>query len=516
MLERFLANGGNQYLTNESKLLPLDPNSSEFQDLQFHFDTIFNDISQRSTSSEQKIYGIERGYSIKNQYISLNFQKREMNEITSYGWYLSGTNDDKKFEELIYKIKTKGQDEFSFEINISPPSGTSEDIHDIFICKFIVGESYILFQGDELEKSKEEIAENYDTIVRIVDNKTKKYEVLKPENIELLYLVKVKNSDFEPKTIQCSGNNCKLTEPGGDLLQPQDRKISFCLLNDNYLCRSCHVEYHQNQVLFGEFPPEICDKKPCIVNYQGDCDNQLAHQKKETVEFFCKTCNRGICSFCRFNGYEKHQDIQMITTLFSSCSFGEKNNTLKQIKEEFMHKTRAISDMITDIQTSNKQHANKLREIITIAIKKMFHESNDAFTKEGEKLLGMCFQINYLKDCMLNFHKLYEERENLLKGTKLKQELYWTKKIHFEHLLYLINTKENIKTSYKVEPKNFDKIINKYKKKYKNSLKIFQMMDEFGYKEIDKGKQTNELTSKYLAKEIGVNISKDGINKSGK
>ena len=42
------------------------------------------------------------------------------------------------------------------------------------------------------------------------------------------------------------------------------------------------------------------------------------------------------------------------------------------------------------------------------------------------------------------------------------------------------------------------------------------MMDEFGYKEIDKGKQTNELTSKYLAKEIGVNISKDGINKSGK
>jgi hypothetical protein len=107
-----------------------------------------------------------------------------MNEITSYGWYISETNDEKKFEELIYKLKLKGQDKFGFDINVTPPSGSNEDINDIFICKFIVGECYILFQGDELEATKEELADKYDTIVKILDNKTKKYEILKPENIQ--------------------------------------------------------------------------------------------------------------------------------------------------------------------------------------------------------------------------------------------------------------------------------------------------------------------------------------------
>ena len=32
--------------------------------------------------------------------------------------------------------------------------------------------------------------------------------------------------------------------------------------------------------------------------------------------------------------------------------------------------------------------------------------------------------------------KLYVEREALLKSTKLKQELFWTKKTHFANLLF--------------------------------------------------------------------------------
>ena len=120
----------------------------------------------------------------------------------------------------------------------------------------------------------------------------------------------------------------------------------------------------------------------------------------------------------------------------------------------------------------------------------------------------MCYQLNYLKDCISNFHKLYEEKESLLKGTKLKQELYWTKKTHYDNLIYLINVKDTINTGYKVDQKNFDKIINKYKKKLMYPISIFQMMDEFGYKEVSSGKQNMNLTVKYLADEAGINYSK--------
>ena len=166
--------------------------------------------------------------------------------------------------------------------------------------------------------------------------------------------------------------------------------------------------------------------------------------------------------------------------------------------------------MVTEIQKVNKGAANKLRELILQqGFKKMFGEMNDSFTREGELLLGMCYQLNYLKDCMLNFNKLYDERETLLKGTKLKQELYWTKRTHYDHLLYLINVKETIKTSYKVDQKNFDKILNKYKKKFKIPISIFEMMDDFGYKEVTPGKQNTNITVKLLVDETGINNSKN-------
>ena len=509
MIDRIMAESNNQFASGDEKIPPMDPNSEEFQELQFHFNTIFNDMSQRLNSTEQKIYGIDRAFSLKNQYISLNFEKREMNEITSYGWYMSETNDEKKFEELIYRLKLKGQDKIGFDISVSPPTSSNEEIRDIFICKFIVGECYILFQGDELEKSKEELAEKYDTIVKISDNESKKYEVLKPENIQLLYLVKMKDSDFEPKTIQCTGQNCKLNEPGGDLIQPQDKKMCYCLLSDNYLCKSCHLEFHQNQILFGEFGVENCEQRPFINNYQGECENPSVHQKKEIIEFFCRHCNKGLCSYCRFNSNEKHKDLCLITNLFSTYSISEKNNTsFKEIRDEFNPKTKELSQMISEIQKNNKTAATKLREVILKGFRKMFNETNDSFTHEGEKLLSMCYQLNYLKDCMLNFHKLYEERENLLKSTKLKQELYWTKRTHYDNLLYLINVKETIKTDYKVDQKLFDKIINKYKKKFKYPISIFQMMDDFGYKETTPGKQNMNITVKVLVEEAGINYAK--------
>ena len=52
----------------------------------------------------------------------------------------------------------------------------------------------------------------------------------------------------------------------------------------------------------------------------------------------------------------------------------------------------------------------------------------------------------------------------MLLNNNLRQELFWTKKTHLAHLLYLIDLKEKIKTKYKVNNKVFEDIINRYMK----------------------------------------------------
>ena len=511
MVDRFLIENNNNLLSENEKMPQIDPNSEEFQEIQFHFNTIFNDVSRGSGSSEQKSYGIESAFPLRNQYISLNFEKREMNEITSYGWYNSKLNDEKKYEESMYKLRLKGLDKIDFDINVSPQ--TNEDINDIIICKFIIGECYISFQDKEVEEEIEELAEKYDTIVKIVEGKSKKYRVLKPENVELLYLVKLKTSSFDLKTIQCSfSNNCKLNEQGGDSATAQEKKIYYCLLCDNYLCYRDHLAYHQDQILFGEFGVENCEKKDILTNYQGECENKSVHQKNEVIEFFCRECNKGICSYCRFYSSEKHKDLCMISKLFLSSSLNDKNATYKGIKDEYIPQTRELYSIIEKIQDSNRETANKLRDLITKAFSKMFKETNDSFTNEGEKLLGMCYQLNYLKDCINNFDKLYSDKEKLLSLTKLKQELYWTKKTHYDNILHLINLKETINSNCKFEQNKIDKIIEKYKKICKEPLSLYKMMDDLGNKEIGQEKKNMKLTVKILREEAGINnkIAKKG------
>ena len=116
--------------------------------------------------------------------------------------------------------------------------------------------------------------------------------------------------------------------------------------------------------------------------------------------------------------------------------------------------------------------------------------------------------MNYLRDCLVNFDKLYVEREALLKSTKLKQELFWTKKTHFANLLFLINVKEYIKTAYKIEEKNFEKFINKYKKMFHHPISVFLMDEQDETKKEKTEKQESKITANFLLEELQVNKNK--------
>ena len=466
---------------NEEKNNPIEVNSEEFKEIKFHFNTIFNDISQGNQSSDQKIYEIEKAFSLKNQYISLNFEKREMNEVSSYGWFISDTSDDKKFDELIYKLKTKGLEKIESDINVSPPlpSNDSSGFHDIFLCKFIVGESLIIFQGDEMPELDDEFYEQYDTIVKVQNDKTKKYQILRLENINLLYLIKIKEGDFISKVIQCSNPNCKLNEPGNEIIAFNTKYMYYCQIIENYLCTNCHTEYHQNQI-FNFFDMSKCEQK-FYLNLPGECENIQNHNnnKTEIVDYFCQQCNKGICSFCRFYGNKKHQQLEIIQNLFgNSRPFEKENKSFAEISSVFTKLTNELTGKISETQKSNINMANILRTYVQKQFNKMYEEVNDKFTKEGEKLLRICYQLNFVKDILLTYHKLYVERENFLKNNKFRQEIFWTKRVHLEHMLYLIGIKEKIKTDYFVNDKEFDEIIDNYIENIDEVINDGMVLDE--------------------------------------
>ena len=191
----------------------------------------------------------------------------------------------------------------------------------------------------------------------------------------------------------------------------------------------------------------------------------------------------------------------------------DKNNGFREIRDEFNQKTKYLSNKINECQKNNQKAANKLLELIKIGFDKMFKETNDSFTHEGEILLGICYQLNYLRDCIINFNKQYEDRENLLKGTKLKQELYWTKRTHYDNLLFLINVKESIKTGYKVDQRVFEKYINKYKKIFKHPISVFLMKDHEEAKEEAEEKQEKKINLKFLLDEALINDKNKHLKK---
>lgn len=504
MFDRILSERNNQLLSNEEKNTPIDTNTSEFKELSFHFNTIFNDISQKTVSADSKIYEIDRAYSLKNQYISLNFEKREQTEVTSYGWFISETNDEKKFEELVYRLKTKGLEKLENEINVGPPMSPNEnDIHDIFLCKFIVGNALIVFQNDEPDLS-EEAYDVYDTIIKIENDKSKKYRIRKLENIQLLYLIKIKDSDFEPQLLSCSNPNCKLNEPGVDVPQQTQIQIYYCLLTESYLCSTCHKEFHPPQIQLGLFDHSKCELK-AMLNLPGECEG--SHQKKEIIDFFCKDCNKGICSYCSIYGNEKHKKLEVISTLFAGTQPNEADKKeFYEIKTLFVDITNKITREITNLQTSNTTMAESLRKKVKEKFSALFNEENTKFEKEGEALIQICYQLNFIKDLLLMYHKNYNDRENYLKVNKLRQELLWTKKLHLEHILYLIGIKEKINTGYFVKEKEYEDIIETHMKDIENMIECALGIAESGAK--DKEKEKDGLTIETLIKEAAIDAKK--------
>ena len=503
MYERLMSERNYNQLNNEEVATPLEPDSPEYAELQFLFNTMFNEPSGRLSSNEVGTYEIEKAYSLKNQYISLNFQKREKNEVSAYGWYESENYDDKKLDEQVIRLKSKGLEKIKDEIKVSSPTNKEPDRYIIIICKFIVGKSEVIFQDQELsEENKEQYKNNFDTVVRILSKSNNKeniknYNVLREENLELLYLVKAKKADFQSQLIECSNPSCPNNELNNEINKKEkgdDKNMYYCLLKENYYCNTCHNELHQKEVLYGNFDPSRCEQKTWL-NLTGECPNKDFHPNKKSfdIDYFCTDCLKGICSYCKVYGNEKHPQLHIITDLFNKSKAKEK-------EKNFFDKTiQQLNYKITGRQTENKNLGSGLRTFLKNHMQKLYDVLNDKFTEEGEKLVSICYQLNFLKDNLIFYHNAYKGKENLCITNNLKQELFWTKKTHLDHLLYLIDVKDNIKTNYIVDKNEFLKIIEQFKEEI--DQKINQDFGVVKHIEIKKEKEESLITYENLMEE---------------
>ena len=185
-------------LLKDEEISSSEENSPEFVEIKTYFNTLLNDNS-RKEKYEPELY-----FSLKNQKFELNFEKLGKNEAINYGWFNVEDLDEKKREEFIIKLKTKGLEEIKEEILVSPlPISNFDPIRNIILCKFIIGKSKVIYQDEPLEeKDKEKYKKEYDTIIRepIYPKRKKmikRYNILKKENIDLLYLIILREPEVD-------------------------------------------------------------------------------------------------------------------------------------------------------------------------------------------------------------------------------------------------------------------------------------------------------------------------------
>ena len=128
------------------------------------------------------------------------------------------------------------------------------------------------------------------------------------------------------------------------------------------------------------------------------------------------------------------------------------------------------SEKIVGLQNNTQKIGDDLREFVSVRFNDLFKEIDKKFTDEGERLVSICYQLNLLRDNITFYHNAYLNKEILLLNNNLKQELLWTKMTHMDHLLYLFELKENIKTKFTVNKKEYEHIINSYLAEIDNEI----------------------------------------------
>jgi hypothetical protein len=147
---------------DEKNIMAVTKNSEDWRFVEFHLKSSF--------TSE---IDITKVYSLYNQHMIINFEKRSRGKLYSYAWYsLKDKSDDKAVINYLNKLRTKGFDiqDGGMEFNVGlifdekyDDANNNETESAYILCKIIVGKSLCVLEGSEHMSHVK--YEEYDSIV---------------------------------------------------------------------------------------------------------------------------------------------------------------------------------------------------------------------------------------------------------------------------------------------------------------------------------------------------------------
>ena len=498
-------------------------NSDDWKMVEFHL--------KSSIPHEIKI---DKIISVKNTLTYNQFEFLADDLLWSYGWYnLKGNDYDismKEMRERSFKIPEQGA---NFKVGAIFDSSNSAEVQSVYVlCKIIIGKSFCrLKQEGEKEDPPEELEEPYESYMycnpeqsaksqKMSWSMTKPYSYyIKNRNyIEPLYTVFFSQvSSFETNLkskFMCV--QCKVKEA-----------TIYCSKCVNYYCNECKSVIHSGNVSENN-EKNLFQHKDFFVELTfttrpGKC---ALHRDKDS-EYYCDTCKRAICGYCRFKGahskgLQSSHQLDDIYSYFQKTRGQAQNQEFEDKKTSAIDVVKKITEKITGVDSKMEAHKKEIDEDFDN------HKTNIKETCKQVKLEVFEYiqALREIKRNMIYFKNYFTEREKYLKEQKNYPELAFIWSMHQEIIKeYLRNIEELKKMDFEQYSEKLDismpKVtilkenfgFNKTKVQIEISNKrSTQKNDDFDQRQKEENYDVNIDKTRELAKNMRKNKKKEREN----
>ena len=430
-------------------------------------------------------------HNVKNEEAFSKTEDIVKNNQWTYGWYKlkkdhsNPSNDferngkDRNNPNIIGILKTKGfiEKDRKFHVgNISSlTNNNSQEIYFFLLCKLFIGNSLCIKEEKKAKESNSmdkkippyfnsfKILTSDNMVLQLdrkdyndIKEKTFVYELLKPNYICPLYVVKVqtvpeaqqRNSDI----YYCS-------------ICTQKEAEVFCLHCEDYFDKECYSNKHnpKNQKELNHGKPQTIQHK----QKEGIC---AEHEDREAA-YYCLVCKKPICSACKIK--VSKNDKESIHFL----------HPVKDIYKAFEEEV-PYTFLATEIRKRAVKQLKKIKKTVKALIEKQimiekeieheFRDENDmiqSLTKEAKlKHFSVSAELNEMKKHLSNMDSYYLKCFKAMKEARLKPEALWIKDNYDEVVNDIYKNFSVINLDYKVDKDSFKKI-------KQTELKIIKKID---------------------------------------
>ena len=379
---------------------------------------------------------LEKIINITNDHSKIRFEKLSEGRTTTYAWTYGHSSIDSnyllKLKNNGYDIGTNGMDywvgNITDDTNEEHLIGLESNI--IIISRVMLGRSYCKIFKDKQDFINNENILNtlkppeYDSMLiwpqekkNFTPLKCFRYRIFESEHVLPLYIValKSKESSTEKSTRICYECN---------------------LLYAKYYCVNCDVE--------------LCEEDFNLIHNSDNKLNNINHEKvkieknkpgvcacdpSREVEYYCFTCNKSFCGFCKVIGTHSkghmiiNHDIRDINEAWNYFN----PDSHKLYKDCISLRTKGVETygriFVEARNLKESSYKDAIRILESINQKEKNHIINVSFNFIHSDFISLEY-YKHIKNLVAWIDKYFEERELFLKENENKQEFIWIWSYH--------------------------------------------------------------------------------------